>query len=201
MANTANQKTVAVNEFGLLGNAQRTLSRRQHDCTNQIPFRIVAPDGCRCCAQPIKRQNKDKKKNNNEITKRSEECGGNVVVHHKRKSRVVSLWSPSCLFLPRKGPIFLVPSARIFPPFSPIRGSFSSTPHQFSHQSPSVSSRRLPHRTRSSSTPLKDLGLSSFLPASFQLRPGPFAASRSVRRFLLHASQKGYKNRLGTPVS
>lgn len=148
-----------------------------------------------------KGKTKIKKRNNNEITKRSEECGGNVVVHHKRKSRVVSLWSPSCLFLPRKGPIFLVPSARIFPPFSPIRGSFSSTPHQFSHQSPSVSSCRLPHRTRSSSTPLKDLGLSSFLPASFQLRPGPFAASRSVRRFLLHASQKGYKNRLGTPVS
>lgn len=114
-----------------------------------------------------------------------------VGIHHKRKSRVVSLWSPSC-HSQRKSqrPNSSRPYGSEFSPF------FTDKWLLFLHTTPIQPNPHqwavvffFPHRTRSCSAPLKEFGLSSFLPAFFQLRHGPWsiAVGVSVSRFLLHS--------------
>lgn len=119
-----------------------------------------------------------------------------LLVHHERKSRVaVSLWSPSCLFLLRKGPFFLVPRLGFFPFFTDKGLLFRRTTSiPITEQSSSSPSHSL------FLSPAWPLGLSSFLPTSFSWGP-VIGAPRSVSRSMLHAGQRRYKNRLRTPVS
>jgi hypothetical protein len=112
-----------------------------------------------------------------------------VGIHHKRKSRVVSLWSPSC-HSQRKSqrPNSSRPYGSEFSPF------FTDKWLLFLHTTPIQPNPHqwavvffFPHRTRSCSAPLKELGLSSFLPPFFSWGT-VLGASRSVSPWVVSCS-------------